>query len=91
MKRIITKEVEKIDGAGIESMLGEKVLIMALNYNYAGKLTGVNDEFIELENASIVYETGKWDADSWADAQKLPSQYWYVPKAAIESYGQVDR
>jgi len=91
MKRIVTKEVEKIEGAGLESMLGENVMVMCLNYHYYGKLTGVNDTCIELEGASIVYETGEWDASTWKDAQKLPSFQWYIQTSVIESFGQVDR
>ena len=81
------KLVEEIEGAGLESLLGGKVLLLCGNYFYTGKLIGVNDDCVLLEEPSIVYETGSWEASTYQDAQRLPSQEWYVQRAAIESYG----
>ena len=67
-------------------MLGERVALWCGNYIYAGKLVGVNDTDVLLEDASVVYETGELCASEWANAQKLPGP-WYVRTAAIESYG----
>ena len=46
-----------------------RVLLLCLNYFYAGKLTGVNRTCVLLEDAAIVYETGEWGQPSWKDAQ----------------------
>lgn len=85
MKRIIDDTGE----TGLLSLLGERVTIFAANYIYTGKLSGVNDEDIELDDASIVYETGPFTNDKWQDAQKLPHDPWFVRKVAIESYGKL--
>lgn len=71
MKRLV--KVEEVEGAGLLGLMGERVTFFGLNYIYVGKLVGVNDKFCELEDASVVYETGAFDAKDWTDAQKLPS------------------
>lgn len=82
MKRLI----EEVDGEGLEALLGERVTLFCLNYIYTGKLIGVNDRFVLLKDAAIVYETGPLTDGEWKDAQKLPHN-WYVKRQAIESYG----
>ena len=56
MKQIVT--VTEVDGEGLDALLGQNVMLFCMNYIYAGKLVGVNDKFVKLENCSIVYETG---------------------------------
>ena len=85
MRKVV--EVTEVDGEGLEALLGEKILLMCANYFYAGKLAGVNDTFVMLEEASIVYETGAWNEPVYKDAQRLPGKAWYVERAFIESYG----
>lgn len=84
MKKII----EITDAAGLEALLGENVLLLCANYFYAGKLVGVNDSFVQLENPSIVYETGEWSSKSFKDAQPLHVKDWFVQTSAIESFGR---
>ena len=85
MKKLVT--VQEVEGEGLASLLGEKVVLFCMNYIYAGTLTGVNTTDVLLENASIVYETGELTAKTWKDAQALPFPL-YVKTAAIESYGK---
>lgn len=82
------KLVEVGEELGLESLLGEKVLLMCANYFYAGKLAVVNDTFVLLEEPSIVYETGAFTDSVYKDAQRLPSDEWFVLTSAIESYGK---
>lgn len=89
MKKIMN--VVEVEGSGLMSLLGEKVLLMCMNYFYCGTLTGVNDTCVELSDAKIVYETGKWNDKAWADAQPLPAKAFYVQTAAIEAFAAVDR
>ena len=81
-------QVEEVEGEGFISLLGKPVLIMCMNYFYAGTLSGVNKEFIQLENPRIVYETGPFDTKGYKDAQALPSDTWNIQISAIESYGE---
>lgn len=85
MKKLV--EVVNVEGEGLDALLGEQVLLFGLNYIYAGKLIGVNEKFVKLEGAKIVYETGPFNASAYKDAQNLPSNEWYVQLSAIESFG----
>ncbi len=87
MKKLV--KVEEIEGEGLVGLLGENVLLMCANYFYHGKLVGVNDTSVQLEDAGIVYETGAWTSDKFADKQKIGPKYWYVTTLSIESYGAI--
>ena len=81
------KTLVEVSGEGLESLLNTNVLLFGLNYIYAGKLTRVNETFVKLEDAKIVYETGSFTDSGYKDAQSLPTKTWYVQTAAIESFG----
>jgi hypothetical protein len=85
MKKIIN--VTEVSGEGLEALLGETVILLCANYFYTGVLEGVNTDTVLLRDPSIVYETGKWDAPKWTDAQRLHVDKLYVRIAAIESFG----
>ena len=78
-------EVERVEGEGLMALIGQRVLLMCMNYFYEGVLAGVNDTCVLLEDPGIVYETGKWDEIKWADRQQLPGPH-YVQVASIESF-----
>ena len=71
-------QVVDVENEGLIALLHENVLIFAATYIYTGKLVGVNDTFIKLENAKIVYETGPFDNKTYKDAQNLPVSEWYI-------------
>ena len=84
MKKVI--ECDELEG--LEALLNEEVILLCANYFYSGKLIGVNEKFVKLSGARLVYETGPWtDGKPYADAQPLPKGTWYVQTAFIESYG----
>jgi hypothetical protein len=68
--------------------MGERVTLFCLNYIYTGKLSGVNETCVLLEDPAIVYETGAFTDAKWKDAQPLPNKL-YVQVGAIESFGVV--
>lgn len=82
MKKII----ECSNSEGLELFLGERITLMCQMYFYTGRLIEVHNDFVKLEDAHIVYETGSFDNDKWEDAQKLPNN-WNVMKSCIESFG----
>lgn len=88
MKKVV--EVTEVEGEGLTALLNEQVLVFCLNYIYSGKLIGVNDSCILLENPAIVYETGAFNNQQFKDAQKLPFQL-YIQNSAIESFGKTDK
>ena len=81
------KLVEIDEREGLEKLMGRVVTLFCMNYFYTGKLVGVNETCVKLEYPSIIYETGAWTAEGWADAQALPCQELYVMTASIESFG----
>jgi len=83
MKKLVS--VTEVEGEGLMSLLGQRVTLFCLNYIYTGKLAGVNETCVLLEEAAIVYETGAFTDFKWKDAQGLPSSL-YVMLGAIESF-----
>ena len=81
------KKIVEVDEKGLESLLGERVLLMCANYFYTGILAGVNSTFVVLEEPAIVYETGEFGLKKFQDEQKLHVKTWYVQTKAIESFG----
>lgn len=78
--------VVEVDGEGFLSLLEKRVTVFTMNYIYTGKLVGVNDTCVKLEDAAIVYETGPFTpGTAWKDAQKLPSAL-YIQLSAVESF-----
>lgn len=86
MKKLV--KVEEVQGEGLTGLMGEKVTLFCLNYIYTGKLVGVNDSYIRLEKASVVYETGPFNDSNYKDVQALPHD-WYIQISAIESFGKL--
>jgi len=83
MKKLVN--VQEVDGEGLVGLMGERVTLFCLNYIYTGKLTGVNDNCVKLEDAAIVYETGPLNTTEWKDAQQLPNPV-YVMLRCVESF-----
>lgn len=79
--------VENNEAEGLESLLGEKVLLMCVCYFYTGKLVGVNSSCVKLEDPAIVYDTGDWSDEGYSDAQRMSTKYHYVSTDMIESFG----
>ena len=87
MKKLPTQVIE-VENEGFLALLGQTITCFCAVYIYTGKLVGVNDDCILLENPSIVYETGAFDVKQWKDAQKLPNEL-YIQKGMIEAFGVV--
>ena len=83
MKKLV--KVEEIEGEGLIGLLGQKVILFCLNYFYAGTLEGVNESFVKLSDAKIVYETGAFADKAWKDAQSI-GQDLYVMQDKIEAF-----
>lgn len=79
--------MHEIEGAGLLSLLGERVLLLCANYFYEGVFEGFDENLgtIMLTDAGIVYETGPWTEDSWKDRQALEGEH-YVQIQSLESF-----
>lgn len=82
MKRIVETQE-----SGLDSLMGEVVTFFCCRYIYAGKLIGVSETCVELEDPKIVYETGPFDEKEWKDAQSLPNKTFFISLNAVESFG----
>lgn len=85
----VLTNITEVKEEGLLALIGQQVTLFCAIYIYTGKLVGVNDTCVKLENPKIVYETGAFNTKDWKDAQSLPSQYHYVSTAMIESFGIV--
>ena len=85
----VLKNVIDIEKEGLLALLGENVTIFCLNYIYHGRLVGVNDSCVKLEDPSIVYETGKFTDKDFKDIQSLNVESFYVAMNCIESFGKL--
>lgn len=83
MKKLV--KVEEVEGEGLLGLMGQRVTVWCLNYIYTGDLVSVNDQYIKLENAAVVYETGPLNDGQWKDAQTLKNPC-YVMARCIESF-----
>lgn len=77
--------IQYIEGPGLKSLLGEYVQFWCMNYIYAGKLVGVNKHNVILEEAVVVYETGKLGG-KFQTAESVGTKELFICTSAIESY-----
>ena len=77
-----TQEIETLD-----DLVGQKYAFQCARYIYFGKVKTINAIYIELTNASIVYNTGELKAKDAGDKQELPSNL-FIMRNAIESFYQ---
>lgn len=83
-----TIEVLEVENEGLISLLDKQVTFFCAVYIYTGKLVGVNNTCVKLENPKIVYETGAFNTKDWKDAQSLPNEL-YLQTSMIEAFGVV--
>ena len=76
----------EIENEGLEALMGKRVTLFCGVYIYTGKLVGVNQTCVKLEDVGIVYETGCFTNKEWADYQPLRND-WYISTQSIESFG----
>jgi hypothetical protein len=81
-----TVEVIEVENEGLVSLIGQTITLFCAVYIYTGKLVGVNDKYVKLENPKIVYETGAFTSAEWKDAQSLPNEF-YIMTSMVESFG----
>ena len=79
MKQIV--QVTEVEGEGLLALMGQRVTFTINDgFYYTGKLVGVNDTFVKLENPAVVYETGDFQSKQWKDAQPLPNDLYIMTR-----------
>ena len=74
----------------MKKLVGKQVTIFSLNYIYTGKLLEVKKKSVVLEDAKIVYETGKFSEKGFKDAQSLCAKEYNISLGCIESFGVLE-
>ena len=78
-------QVVEVENEGFAGMLGQQVEIISNVYIYTGIVAGVNDAWVKLDKAAIVYETGSVSDTSYKDYQCMPTPL-YVTFSSMESF-----
>ena len=96
MKQLI--KVQEVEEEGFLALMNKEILVFAYNYIYTGTLVGVNDTFIKLEGARLVYDIGELGGklvfETWPfkysepTEKAIPRKVWYIQQSAIESFGE---
>jgi len=90
-KETIDKIEELLESDGVieiedmDSLIGKKWAFQCARYIYYGKVESINNSFIELGDAQVVFETGEYSAKEASDAQDAPKGKMLVMRQAIES------
>lgn len=85
MQTVVEIKEDKLEG--LNKFLNKRILILSAGYFYEGILVGIDDACVKINDAHIVYETGKWSDVNYRDRQKLHTDSWYVQVGLIESFG----
>ena len=71
-----------------DSLVGEVVTLVCVNYIYTGYLEEVSEYCARLNPAFVVYQTGEHDVRKpWLDKRPFPGE-WFVALDALESFGR---
>lgn len=82
------KKLVEVKEDGLESLMGEKVILYCANYFYTGKLEGVSRTLVKLSEPAIVYETGDFSDKQWKDVQAMRVPELYVRVAMVEAFSR---
>jgi len=76
------------DAVEVESMsdfVGQKLAFQCARYIYFGKVEKVNETFIELSDAQMVFDTGEFSSKTPSNAQDLPKERTFLMRQSIEN------
>jgi len=74
-----------IEVESLNDFVGKKLAFQCARYIYFGKVKKVNETFIELDDASTVYETGEFSSSKASDIQNMPKNKMYLMRQSIEA------
>lgn len=84
----VQEKLPELKPVVIESMddiVGQTLVFQCARYIYHGSVRKVTATYIELEKASVVFETGEYTANQPADKQKVPNNI-FVMRQSIEAF-----
>ena len=74
-----------IEVDSISDFIGKKLAFQCARYIYFGKVKKVNEVFVELDDASTIYETGEFSSSTASDMQNMPKNKMYLMRQSIEA------
>jgi hypothetical protein len=80
--------VKNEENEGLVSLMGKNIEVQTGLFIYAGKLVGVNDICIKLDNAYTVFETGEFKNKKYKDAQARSNPVLYVMVVNIIAFNE---
>lgn len=81
--QIPNEELKEINN--LEDLIGQTYVFQCARYIYHGKVKSVNSTYIELENASVIFNTGDYNSTEAEDKQALPNNC-FVFRQSIEAF-----
>lgn len=81
--QLLEKESKEINS--MEDLIGETYIFQCARYIYHGKVKFVHSDYIQLEDASVVFETGSYDSDKAENKQALPKGV-NILRQSVESF-----
>lgn len=90
IKDQLGSDVELKEIESLQDLIGETYLFQCARYIYHGEVKKITSDYIELKNAGVVFETGRYDSNHPEDLQKLPKGNVFVLRQAIESFYQLN-
>jgi len=85
IKEQLGEEFEVKEINNLDDLIGETYVFQCARYCYHGKIKTVNATYVELEKASVVFETGSYDNKSAETIESLPNNA-FVMRQSIESF-----
>jgi len=79
-EEIQIKEIENLN-----DLIGQVYLFQCARYIYHGEVKKVTSDYIELKNASVIFETGAYDNKEAQDKQALPKNC-FIMRQSIEAF-----
>ena len=83
----MSRKVNENKRQDLLNLIGEKVVLLGVNYLYYGVLTEVYEDNVSLQGARIVFETGNITDAKFKDESEMYSSKWNIMLSAVESFG----
>ncbi len=71
--------VETLNKEGLEGLLGLTITLFCMNYIYTGKLVGINNNCIKLENPKGITSSGLSTGPIFQEIAKYIIDYFQIP------------
>jgi len=81
--QLVGEEVKPLNN--LEDLIGQTYVFQCARYIYHGTVKAITSDYIELEDASVVFETGDYSNTSPSDMQALPHNA-HIMRQSVEAF-----